>query len=68
MDSRVEKLTSQRSSEGQISAAKADEALEDARKLPHGAARTEALKKAGTLRNDADSYGLNFAPKGRPPK
>lgn len=64
----MEKLTRQRFSEGQISAARADEALEDARKLPHGAARTEALKKAGTLRNTADTYGLIFAQKGRPPK
>jgi hypothetical protein len=64
----MEKLTSRRSPEGQISAARADEALEDARGLPHGAARTEALKKAGRLRNTADSYGLIFAPKGRPPK
>ncbi len=64
----MKKLTSKRSSEGQISDAKADEALEDARRLPHGVARTEALKKAGTLRNAADTYGLIFARKGRPPK
>jgi hypothetical protein len=64
----MEKITSHRSAEGQLSAARADEALEEARKLPHGAARTEALKKAGALRNTADSYGLIFAPKGRPRK
>lgn len=64
----MEKLNAQRSSEGLLSAARADEALEDARRLPHGAARTEALKKAGMLRNTADKHGLIFAPKGRPPK
>lgn len=64
----MEKLNVQRSSEGLVSAAKADEALEDARRLPHGTARTEALKKAGRLRNTADKHGLVFAPKGRPAK
>ena len=64
----MEKLNAQRSSEGLASAARADEALEDARLLPHGAARTAALKKAGTLRKAADKHGLVFAPKGRPPK
>ena len=32
----------------------AQEALDEARKMPHGAARTEALKKAGQLRLAAD--------------
>ncbi|MDO8978572.1 MAG: hypothetical protein Q7V17_04990 [Afipia sp.] len=64
----MEKLPPQRSSEGLLSAARADEALEDARQLPHGAARTEALRKAGMLRNAADKHGLVFAPKGRPAK
>lgn len=48
--------------------AKADEALEDARRLPHGPERKEALKTAGMLRNAADQYGIIFAPKGRPRK
>jgi hypothetical protein len=48
--------------------AKADDALEEARKMPHGPERTEALKKAGLLRNAADAYGIIFAPKGRPRK
>ncbi|CAN5454148.1 hypothetical protein BH10PSE11_BH10PSE11_19720 [soil metagenome] len=64
----MEKLAAQRSSEGLLSAAKADEALEEARQLPHGTARTEALRKAGMLRATADKHGLVFAPKGRPPK
>jgi hypothetical protein len=64
----MEKPAAPRSSEGLLSAARADEALENARRLPHGTARTEALKKAGTLRNTADKHGLAFAPKGRPRK
>ena len=47
---------------------KADEALEDARKPPHGPERKEALKTAGMLRNAADQYGIIFATKGRPRK
>jgi hypothetical protein len=34
--------------------ARAQEALDEARKLPHGPARTEAMKKAGRLRVAAD--------------
>jgi hypothetical protein len=48
--------------------AKADDALEEARGMPPGPERTEALKKAGLLRNAADVYGIIFAAKGRPPK
>lgn len=48
--------------------AKADDALEDACKLPHGQERSDALKKAGLLRNAADVHGIVFARKGRPPK
>jgi hypothetical protein len=36
----------------------AQEALDEARKMPHGAARTEALKKAGQLRLAADMRQL----------
>jgi hypothetical protein len=43
------------------------EALEFARSLPHGLARTEALKQAGLLRHQADLRGIAFA-KGRPRK
>jgi len=46
--------------------AKATEALETARLMPAGQEKTEALKKAGVLRNAADIYGL--AKRGRPPK
>jgi hypothetical protein len=48
--------------------AKATEALERARLMPAGQAKTEALKKAGMLRNAADIRGLFFAKRGRPPK
>jgi len=48
--------------------ASALEALEAARAMPHGPARTEALKKAGLLRNQADRRGLVFAKRGRPRK
>jgi hypothetical protein len=41
--------------------AQADEALEAARKLPHGAARTEAMKKARQLRLVADARRARLA-------
>jgi hypothetical protein len=43
-------------------------ALEEARAMPHGPERTEAMKKAGFLRNAADLQGISFARRGRPPK
>jgi hypothetical protein len=43
-------------------------ALEEARRMPAGPERTEAMKKAGILRNAADSQGTIFARRGRPPK
>jgi len=43
-------------------------ALEQARAMPHGPARSEALKRAGILQNAADMQGLTFARRGRPPK
>ena len=43
-------------------------ALEQARAMPHGPARSEALKRAGLLQNAADMNGLTFARRGRPPK
>jgi hypothetical protein len=46
----------------------ATEALETTRLMPAGQEKTEALKKAGVLRNAADIYGLFFAKRGRPPK
>ena len=48
--------------------AKATEALERARGMPPGQEKTEALKKAGMLRNAADIHGLFFAKRGRPPQ
>jgi hypothetical protein len=46
----------------------AQAALEQARAMPHGPARSEALKRAGILQNVADMQGLMFAKRGRPPK
>jgi hypothetical protein len=43
-------------------------ALEQARAMPKGPARSEALKRAGMLQNAADMQGLTFARRGRPPK
>jgi hypothetical protein len=43
-------------------------ALEEARALPPGPERTEAMKKAGILRNAADLRGVFFAKRGRPAK
>jgi hypothetical protein len=43
-------------------------ALEQARAMPHGPARSEALKRAGILQNAADMQGMLFAKRGRPPK
>ncbi len=48
--------------------ARALDALQEAREMPPGAVRTDALKKAGLLRRAADSRGLIFARRGRPPK
>jgi hypothetical protein len=43
-------------------------ALERARTLPPGPERTEAMKKAGILRNALDLQGVFFAKRGRPTK
>jgi hypothetical protein len=43
-------------------------ALEQARNLKPGVERTEAMKRAGILRNAADLQGLFFAKRGRPAK
>ena len=48
--------------------AKATDALEKARAMPPGQEKTEALKKAGMLRNAADIRGIFFAKRGRPTK
>lgn len=42
-------------------------ALEEARAKAPGPERTEAMKRAGILRNAADMQGLLFARRGRPP-
>lgn len=43
-------------------------ALEEARAMPPGPERTEAMKRAGILRKIADLQGLSFAKRGRPAK
>ncbi|MCA6116340.1 hypothetical protein J6524_15740 [Bradyrhizobium sp. WSM 1738] len=43
-------------------------ALEQARAMPHGPARSEALKRAGLLQMAVDTQGLQFAKRGRPRK
>jgi hypothetical protein len=43
-------------------------ALEEARTKAPGPERTEAMKRAGILRNAADMQGLLFAKRGRPPR
>ena len=43
-------------------------ALETARALPHGPERTEAMKRAGILRNAVDIQGLLSPKRGRPAK
>jgi hypothetical protein len=43
-------------------------ALEQARAMAPGPERTEAMKRAGILRNAADLQGLFFARRGRPAK
>ena len=47
---------------------RAQAALEEARAMPPGPEKTEALRKAGQLRNVADARGIRFAKRGRPPK
>jgi hypothetical protein len=48
--------------------AQAQVALDEARAMPPGPQKTEALRKAGALRNAADLGGFLFAKRGRPPK
>lgn len=43
-------------------------ALDEARTMAPGPERTEAMKRAGILRNAVDMQGLLFAKRGRPPK
>jgi hypothetical protein len=43
-------------------------ALEKARAMPNGPERTEAMKRAGILRNAVDIQGLLIPKRGRPPK
>ena len=64
----VEKQESMISADNRRQNARAMDALEEAREMPPGAPRTEALKKAGLLRSTADSQGLIFAKRGRPRK
>ena len=47
--------------------AEARAALEEARAMPHGPERAQAMKKAGNLRNAADLLGVAYSKRGRPP-
>ena len=42
------------------------DALQEARAMPPGAQRVDALKQAGLLRRVADSHGLTLAKRSRP--
>jgi hypothetical protein len=48
--------------------AQAQTALDEARAMPPGPEKTEALRRAGMLRNAADAKGFFFAKLGRPRK
>jgi hypothetical protein len=48
--------------------AEAQAALDAARAMPAGPEKSEALRKAGMLRNAADMHGIVFAKRGRPTK
>jgi hypothetical protein len=48
--------------------AEAQEALDTAREMPAGTAKSEAMKRAGLLRKAADAQGISYARRGRPPK
>jgi hypothetical protein len=48
--------------------AEAQEALDTARAMPAGMAKSEAMKRAGLLRKAADAQGISYARRGRPPK
>jgi hypothetical protein len=48
--------------------AEAEEALEAARAMPAGTAKSEAMKRAGLLRKAADAQRISYAMRGRPPK
>ena len=48
--------------------AEAEEALETARAMPAGTAKSEAMRNAGLLRKAADAQGISYAKRGRPPK
>jgi hypothetical protein len=58
----------QRSSDRFDSDVAAADALEQARQMPPGPERNEALKLASSLRCTADERGLVFAKRGRPRK
>ena len=48
--------------------AKRHRSLDEARRMKPGPERTEAMKRAGILRNAVDLQGLSFARRGRPAK
>jgi hypothetical protein len=58
------KQQTQPSSGSHSQIAQATDALEEARGMPPGSQRIQALKQAGLLRHAADSQGLDLAKRG----
>ena len=46
----------------------AEARAEEARAMPHGPERAQAMKKAGNLRNPAELLGIAYSRRGRPAK
>jgi hypothetical protein len=67
-DVRSNILKQEASPDSRSQSAIAVDALQEAREMPPGAKRSDALKKAGLLRCVADSHALIFRKKGRPRK
>jgi hypothetical protein len=64
----VEVMKQETSSGSHSRDATAEDALQEAREMPPGAQRTDALKQAGLLRRAADSDGVVLPKRGRPRK
>jgi hypothetical protein len=67
-DARSNIVKQETSHDSRSQSAIAVDALQEAREMPPGEERSDALKKAGLLRYAADSYALIFRKKGRPRK
>jgi hypothetical protein len=67
-DARSNIVKQEASPDSRSQSAIAVDALQEAREMPPGVKRSDALKKAGLLRCVADSHTLIFRKKGRPRK